>query len=468
MRTQNRERHCPACGARIHGNEKYCPECGAMQRKSSQRGKYLNSSKKRGKEGVIILILGILVLVLEISTLVFFFKAQEPADISLQETADVSDPIITETTVGTTEEPTEKSQATTEEATESPTEFTEYIPETTPTQVATEATNPEEMTGTVLRSTGELNVRSGAGTNYGSIGRLYGGDTVTIYEQKDVNGTRWGNIGYGWVSMDYIVFGVDNSTNPGYVNTHGDKLSEFNGEWISVDGYWYMRITPSGSGVDIYAEYPYNTAQKSVWTMYGEYDEYTVIRYWDGICKDYNNSYETVKYTNGEGAVNFCEAGIEWHDFNIGSYTTLERIGTHVVQPGNPNNGGSNNNQNAGQSNIPQSPPLYNNSTIENATDQNEYYNYDNTEQVFYRKYSEEILRAIRRYVYDRAGVPVEEDRVFNVTITYLWWSSNRLEVQAHGTLEGRRFHFTAKFYEDIYNGGIKMDSMEGTSFGWE
>ena len=468
MRTQNREHHCPSCRARIHGNEKYCPECGAMQSKSSQRGKYLNTSKKHGREGAVILILGVLVLVLGISTLVFFFKAQALADISLQETADVFDPIITETTVGTTEEPTEQPQATTEEATESPTEFTEYIPETTPTQVATEATKPEEMTGTVLRSAGELNVRSGAGTSYGSIGRLYGGDTVTIYEQKDVNGTRWGNIGYGWVSMDYIVFGVDNSTNPEYVNTHGDKLSEFNGEWISVDGYWYMRITPSGSGVDIYAEYPYNTSEKSVWTMHGEYDEYTVIRYWNGICKDYNNGYETVKYTNGEGAVNFCEAGIEWHDFIKGGYTTLERIGTHVIQPGNPNNGGSNNNQDDDQSNIPQSPPLYKNSTIENATAQNEYYNYDNTEQVFYRKYSEDILRAIRRYVYDRAGVPVEEDRVFNVTITYLWWSSNRLEVQAHGTLEGRRFLFTAKFYEDIYNGGIKMDSMEGTSFGWE
>ena len=468
MRKQNGKRICPLCGTQIHEKEKYCPECGRMQRNSSHRGKYLNSSKKHGKEGVIILVLGVLVLVLGISTLVFFFKAQEPAAIALQESTAASDPIITETTLGTTEELTEKPQTTIEEATESPTEFTEYIQETAPTQVVTEATKPEEITGTVLRSAGELNVRSGAGTNYSSIGRLNGGDTVTIYEQKDVNGTQWGNIGYGWVSMDYIVCGVDNSISSEYDNTRGDKLSEFNGEWISVDGYWYMRITPSGSGVDIYAEYPYNTSEKSVWTMHGEYDEYSVIRYWDGICEEYNNGYETVKYTNGEGAVNFCEAGIEWHDFIKGSYTTLERIGTHVNRPENPNNGGSNNNQNAGQSNIPQNPPIYNNSTIENSTDQNEYYNYDNTEQVFYRKYSEEILRAIRRYVYDRAGVPVEEDRVFNVTITYLWWSSNRLEVQAHGTLDGRRFLFTAKFYEDIYNGGIKMDSMEGTSFGWE
>ena len=464
MHQQHSSRICPKCKRRILGDKRYCPHCGAALTKTSRSGKYSKQSHTHTKETLIIAMLCTLVVLLGISTFVLFFKAQKPSVTSLQETAAISDPVLMQTTVETTEAP----QTTTEETTESPTELTEYIQETMPTQVVTEATKPEEMRGTVLRSACELNVRSGAGTNYSSIGRLNGGDTVTIYEQKDVNGTRWGNIGYGWVSMDYIAFGVDNSTDPEYDNIRGNKLSEFNGEWISVDGYWYMRITPSGSGVDIYAEYPYNTSQKSVWTMHGEYDEYTVIRYWDGICKDYDNGYETVKYTNGEGAVNFCEAGIEWHDFIKGSYTTLERIGTHVVQPGNPNNGGSNNNQNAGQSNIPQSPPLYNNSTIENATDQNEYYNYDNTEQVFYRKYSEEILRAIRRYVFDRAGVPVEEDRVFNVTITYLWWSSNRLEVQAHGTLEGRRFLFTAKFYEDIYNGGIKRDSMEGTSFGWE
>lgn len=351
MHQQHSTGICPKCKRRILSDERYCPHCGAARTKTSRPGKYSKQSNARTKETLIIAMLCTLVLLLGISTFVLFFKAQEPADISLQETAAVSDPIITETTAGTTEEPTEQSQATTEEATESPAEFTEYIPETTPTQVVTEATKPEEMTGTVLRSAGELNVRSGAGTNYGSIGRLYGGDTVTIYEQKDVNGTRWGNIGYGWVSMDYIEFGVDNSTNPEYVNTHEIKLSEFNGEWISVDGYWYMRITSSGSGVDIYAEYPYNTSEKSVWTMHGEYDEYTVIRYWDGICKDYNNGYETVKYANGEGAINFCESGIEWHDFNKGGCMTLVRIGAYTRPPEYSNNGGSSNQNNDNQQN---------------------------------------------------------------------------------------------------------------------
>lgn len=46
-----------------------------------------------------------------------------------------------------------------------------------------------------------LNVRVGPGTSYPSIGKLYTGDTVTVYEKKG----SWGRIGTGkWVSMDYL------------------------------------------------------------------------------------------------------------------------------------------------------------------------------------------------------------------------------------------------------------------------
>lgn len=46
-----------------------------------------------------------------------------------------------------------------------------------------------------------LNVRSGPGKNYPSIGQLYNGNQVTVYEES--NG--WGRIGEGrWVCMDYL------------------------------------------------------------------------------------------------------------------------------------------------------------------------------------------------------------------------------------------------------------------------
>lgn len=377
MRTQNREHHCPSCGARIHGNEKYCPECGAMQRKSSQRGKYLNTSKKHGREGIVILILGALVLVLGISTLVFFFKAQEPAAISQQETVAASDPIIPETTVGTTEELTEQPQATTEEATESPTEFTEYIPETTPTQVVTEATKPEEMTGTVLRSAGELNVRSGAGTNYSVIGRLYGGDSVTVYEQENVNGIPWYNIGWGWVSGEYIVFGTDNSIQPN-VNTQAasDKRLEYTGEWVSENSTYVMTISVNGKSASIHVIYYFSSTGRISWQMTGEFDEHNAIRYWNGIRTDNNNGVEAVKYTNGEGAINLYQSQLEWHEFMEqprGVFKTFTRAGAHTPNPPYLNNDNTSQNQPEQNDSIPQQ----NNGSDNNTGSSGKYYHFD-------------------------------------------------------------------------------------------
>ena len=85
----------------------------------------------------------------------------------------------------------------------------------------------QAQTGTVLRSTDLLNVRSGAGMSYGIIRRLQGGETVTVYEQQYADGMTWGNIGDGWVSMDYIVFGEDNSVAP------ESQKADYFGDWIS-------------------------------------------------------------------------------------------------------------------------------------------------------------------------------------------------------------------------------------------
>ena len=50
-----------------------------------------------------------------------------------------------------------------------------------------------------------LNVRSGPGTNYSVISYLYYGRKVEITEIKTANdGSLWGNIGNGWVYMDYL------------------------------------------------------------------------------------------------------------------------------------------------------------------------------------------------------------------------------------------------------------------------
>lgn len=49
-----------------------------------------------------------------------------------------------------------------------------------------------------------LNVRSGPGFNYDRIDTLSENDEVYITEEVEADGIIWGNIGNGWVSMDYI------------------------------------------------------------------------------------------------------------------------------------------------------------------------------------------------------------------------------------------------------------------------
>ncbi|MBQ9396154.1 MAG: SH3 domain-containing protein [Proteobacteria bacterium] len=93
------------------------------------------------------------------------------------------------------------------------TDYTAQEP-TTPTQPETPAT--ETKTGTVVNVTSYLNVRDGVGTSGTNvIGKLYGGDSVTIIGEK--NG--WYQIQYGsgtgWVCGDYIKVGGGSTTDPG-------------------------------------------------------------------------------------------------------------------------------------------------------------------------------------------------------------------------------------------------------------
>jgi GH24 family phage-related lysozyme (muramidase)/uncharacterized protein YgiM (DUF1202 family) len=57
--------------------------------------------------------------------------------------------------------------------------------------------------GTITASS--LRIRSGPGTTYETLGYLYNGNKVEIFETKEINGVTWGRIGVGkWVSMSYV------------------------------------------------------------------------------------------------------------------------------------------------------------------------------------------------------------------------------------------------------------------------
>lgn len=68
--------------------------------------------------------------------------------------------------------------------------------------VYVDGTGEDILYGTVTGD--ELNIRSGPGTGYGSVGKLNSGDEVEILYTVEVNGVTWGNIDKGWISMDYV------------------------------------------------------------------------------------------------------------------------------------------------------------------------------------------------------------------------------------------------------------------------
>ncbi len=64
------------------------------------------------------------------------------------------------------------------------------------------ASEPQKVTKTVTADC--LRIRSGAGTSNKIVGYLYTGAKVEILETTTVNGTVWGRISKGWISMEYV------------------------------------------------------------------------------------------------------------------------------------------------------------------------------------------------------------------------------------------------------------------------
>ncbi|MGM9550264.1 MAG: SH3 domain-containing protein [Faecousia sp.] len=56
--------------------------------------------------------------------------------------------------------------------------------------------------GTV--TTDELNIRSGPGTTYDSVGKLNTDEVIQVLYQLEVGSTTWGCTSKGWVSLDYV------------------------------------------------------------------------------------------------------------------------------------------------------------------------------------------------------------------------------------------------------------------------
>ena len=91
-----------------------------------------------------------------------------------------------------------------------------------------------------------LNVRKGAGTNFGIVGSLKNGQAVTVYEES--NG--WSRIGNGqWVSSQYLA--STNSTKS-YPTKYVTASSGLNVRKGAGTGYRIVRALPKGAKVTVY------------------------------------------------------------------------------------------------------------------------------------------------------------------------------------------------------------------------
>ena len=78
------------------------------------------------------------------------------------------------------------------------------VPETTePPRTEPEEEAPKGARGTVISKTG-LNVRSGPGTGYSTVGSYKSGQTIRIHEMTVVSGVSWGRTDLVWVCMQYV------------------------------------------------------------------------------------------------------------------------------------------------------------------------------------------------------------------------------------------------------------------------
>ena len=99
-------------------------------------------------------------------------------------------------------------------------------------------TQPEQVVATgVVTGCDALNVRSGAGTKYGKVGKIALGTYVEIYEQIKVGKQTWGRISQGWICMSYVKTTVaDSGTDTGNTGTSDTNSGENNTSGTAVSG----------------------------------------------------------------------------------------------------------------------------------------------------------------------------------------------------------------------------------------
>ena len=121
-------------------------------------------------------------------------------------------------------------------------------------------------TGKVSSKT-NLNVRSGAGTNYALVKSLKPGTQVSIYEKKSVNGVQWGRIdSANWVCLSYVTLDKDSDSSDGTTETALDTGKVSSTTALNVrngagTNYTRVKTLTPGTKVSIYEKKTVNGTQ---------------------------------------------------------------------------------------------------------------------------------------------------------------------------------------------------------------
>ena len=173
------------------------------------------------------------------------------------------------------------------------------------------------MTVCVKLSAGELRIRSGPDTSYSEVGRLYGGEILTVTELQQTGGTQWGRIPQGWICMDYVdtVYGTQSERS---------NAQRFVGNWQDQNSQrCCLTIEPGEYGIFVIDISWGNSAfSTSMWRAVGEYDANSdCIRYhdcdhWESVSDGNGNFTNNYYYTGGQGTFYFSGGNLLWQENN--------------------------------------------------------------------------------------------------------------------------------------------------------
>ena len=114
---------------------------------------------------------------------------------------------------------------------------------TTPAKPDTES---DSLSGIVQLRSGTLNVRSGPGTKYTSVGYLSNGTRVNIKETVHVDSVRWGKTEKGWICLHYVQLSSDSGQN-GSGESENEDTALYTGRVTLSNGMLNIR---SGAGTN--------------------------------------------------------------------------------------------------------------------------------------------------------------------------------------------------------------------------